>query len=331
MSCALQLQAQRTSTMRIMFWNTENLFDYMDDKEKNDDDFTPEGKMHWTSKRMNRKIDNMARTIVAVGDSVPPDIIGLCEVENEYVMDRLTRWSTLSNLGYRYVMTSSGDPRGIDVALLYQRDHFRLISTRHITPLRNTRDILHVSGKILTGDTLDLIVCHLPSRRGGAKESEPKRIKAARAIRRLCDSLQTARHTANIVIMGDFNDYPTNNSIRTGLQAQKPAGSVNRRALYDLFLAGEHQKSGHGSYKHKGEWGFLDQFIVSGSLLDSKNRIHTSPTRASEVRLPFLLTEDKSDGGKKPDRTYNGTTYNGGYSDHLPITMELTLKQVRRK
>jgi predicted extracellular nuclease len=330
MGCLTTLQAQRTDTMKMMFWNAENLFDTLDDEGKEDGEFTPEGAMRWTPGRLDRKLDDMARTIVAVGDTLPPDIIGLCEVENENVMNRLTRWSLLGNLGYRYVMTSSADRRGIDVALLYQRERFRLISSHSVTPLPATRDILHVSGEILTGDTLDLIVCHLPSRRGGAKKSEPRRIKAAQSIRHICDSLQSVRQTANIVIMGDFNDYPTNKSIRSGIGAQKPTAAADHHALYDLFLAKEHQKPDHGTYKHLGEWGFLDQFIVSGNLLDPASRIHTSPSRAGEVRLPFLLTEDKSNGGDKPRRTYNGPAYNGGISDHLPIAVDFTMVRSNR-
>ncbi len=161
----------------------------------------------------------MARVITAVGEWEPPALVGLCEVENDTVLRDLTRRSPLKELNYRYVMTDSPDLRGIDVALLYQRDLFKLLSFRSVSipPLkqfRPTRDLLHVSGLLLTGDTLDVFVCHLPSRSGGAKESEPYRLHAARILYTEADSILNIRLHPQIIIMGDFNDYPTNKSIQ---------------------------------------------------------------------------------------------------------------------
>ncbi len=326
---ALPTYGQRNDVFKVMFWNVENLFDTSHDDGKNDEEFTASGKMHWDTGKMKRKLDNIARVIAIAGDSLPPAIVGLCEVENDNVMTNLTRWSPLGNLGYRYIMTSSADKRGIDVALLYQPDLFRLISQEAITPIIKgqpfVRDILHVSGMIPTGDTLDIIVAHLPSRREGAKVTEPRRIAVAQRIRSISDSITCLRGKPHIIIMGDFNDYPTNNSIKRGIKAVAPESNPNPNSLYHLFLTQQHQKGESGSYKYQGLWDFLDHIIVNGMLLDSKQSVYTSSDKAGELRIPFLLTEDKRYGGTKPFRTYNGPTYNGGISDHLPVYADFTV------
>ena len=155
---------------RVVSWNVENLFDIHHDSLKNDREFLPDALRHWNYTRYKKKLTDMARVITAVGEWEPPALVGLCEVENDTVLRDLTRRSPLKELNYRYVMTDSPDLRGIDVALLYQRDLFKLLSFRSVSipPLkqfRPTRDLLHVSGLLLTGDTLDVFVCHLPSRR----------------------------------------------------------------------------------------------------------------------------------------------------------------------
>ena len=227
-------------------------------------------------------------------------------------------------------MTDSPDLRGIDVALLYQRDLFKLLSFRSVSipPLkqfRPTRDLLHVSGLLLTGDTLDVFVCHLPTRSGGAKESEPYRLHAARILYTEADSILNIRLHPQIIIMGDFNDYPTNKSIQKILEAESPSPTApSPLKLYHL-LARKAQSKNFGSYKYRGEWGLLDHLIVSGSLLNPANSFSTSENKATVSNLPFLLTEDKKYGDKEPFRTYKGMKYQGGISDHLPIYVDFNL------
>lgn len=210
-----------------MSWNVENLFDTHHDTLKNDNEFLPDAIRHWNYTKYKKKLADIARVITAIGEWNPPALVGLCEVENDSVLRDLTQRSPLKELNYRYVMTNSPDLRGIDVALLYQRDLFKLISF-HSIPIpsfkqhRPTRDLLHVSGLLLTGDTLDVIVCHLPSRSGGAKESEPYRLHAARILRTEADSLLSIRLHPQLIIMGDFNDYPTNKSVKEILEATMP-------------------------------------------------------------------------------------------------------------
>lgn len=212
---------------RVVSWNIENLFDTHPDSLKNDREFLPDALRRWNYSKYKKKLADVARVITAIGEWNPPALVGLCEVENDTVLRDLTRRSPLKELNYRYVMTDSPDLRGIDVALLYQRDLFKLLSSRSISvpPLghhRPTRDLLHVSGLLLTGDTLDIFVCHLPSRSGGAKESEPYRLHVARQLRVETDRILHSRFHPQVIIMGDFNDYPTNRSIRKILEAEAP-------------------------------------------------------------------------------------------------------------
>ena len=328
--CCLVGVAYAQEPFRVMFYNVENLFDCQHDTLKNDYEFLPDAPKGWTRARYNDKLAKIAKVIVATGVKDVPDLVGLCEVENDHCMKDLTEYSPLREAGYRYVMTDSPDLRGIDVALLYQRDLFKLLSFRSVSipPLkqfRPTRDLLHVSGLLLTGDTLDVFVCHLPSRSGGAKESEPYRLHAARILYTEADSILNIRLHPQIIIMGDFNDYPTNKSIQKILEAESPPPTApSPLKLYHL-LARKAQSKNFGSYKYRGEWGLLDHLIVSGSLLNPANSFSTSENKATVSNLPFLLTEDKKYGDKEPFRTYKGMKYQGGISDHLPIYVDFNL------
>ena len=360
--CSWSVPAQENIQFRVACWNTENLFDTRHDSLKNDYEFLPNAIRHWNYNKYKKKLSDIARVITAIGEWNPPALIGLCEVENDTVLRDLTHRSPLQELDYRYVMTDSPDLRGIDMALLYQRDLFKLLSSRSISiPVfrqhRPTRNLLHVNGLLLTGDTLDVFVCHLPSRSGGAKESEPYRLHAAQILRTKVDSvLHTRLHpqviknlvdvvlmkdtSKRIIVMGDFNDYPNNKSIRKILEAEAPPirsdsldiaihpatspSSLSPLKLYHL-LARKATSRHFGSYKYHGEWGLLDHLIVSGNLLDASSKFFTGEDKANVARLPFLLTEDKKYGDDEPFRTYKGMKYQGGFSDHLPIYTDFEL------
>ena len=312
---AFPVQAQES--FRVLFWNVENLFDCKDDSRKNDNEFLPDAKRNWTPYRYWEKVRNLAKGIIASGDEYVPDLVGLCEVENDSCLYDLTRRSPLREAGYRFVMTDSPDQRGIDVALLYQRAKFKLLQHQSIRiPHKQlkrgaTRDILHVVGQVVSGDTLDVMVCHFPSRSGGQAESEPYRIFVAETLKHHVDSLLEVRSQPYIIVMGDFNDYPTDKSLK--------------RLCSDNGLQNLMKEKKGGTYRYRGEWGVLDQFIVSGSLLKKKSNIRTSKAKAQVLRHAFLLEEDDRYGGNKPFRTYNGMKYQGGFSDHLPISLDLTI------
>lgn len=320
------VQAQQT--FRVMEYNVENLFDCRHDSLKQDTEFLPGSVRNWTFNRFQDKLKRIGKVILAAGKEQVPDLVGLCEVENEFCVKSLTHYSPLREAGYRYVMTESPDERGIDVALLYQPASFRMLASQKIRipsdslGMRSTRDILYVSGRVASGDTLDVFVCHLPSRVGGAKKTDPYRLWVARRIRQAVDSVMGKRVHPRLIIMGDFNDYPDGKSLQEGLRVSDLSEKPQSRALYNLM---ENQTG--GTYRYKGEWGILDQMVVNGDLLQPDARTRTSKEKASIVRFPFLLEEDNVYGGDKPFRTYKGMKYQGGYSDHLPVLLELTVEE----
>jgi len=317
---------------RVMFYNVENLFDTEKSLEKDDGDFTLDGNFHWTAGRYYNKLNNLAKVITAAGEWDSPAIIGLCEVENDACMTGLTKHSLLKAQNYRYVMTHCADRRGINVALMYQRDKFRYLAHQSYkikfpeNPNKLTRDILHVSGLVLTGDTLDIFVCHFPSRRGGEQVSEPDRIFTASVLKSKSDSLMTVREKANIIIMGDFNDEPNNTSIRQTLRALPPDNIFDIKELYNLFHKFAKQNN-VGTYKYGRQWNLLDQIIVSGNLLDRRQSFHALPETATIFQRSFMMEKDSSNGGKKPFKTHTGMKYTGGYSDHLPVFVDFSIQE----
>ena len=308
--------------MTIIFFNAENLFDTEDDPRKDDDAFTPDGDYRWTRSRYWDKLDAVSKVIVAADEDAAPALVGLSEVENETVLTDLTARSALKEAGYKFVMTDSPDNRGIDVALLYRRNYFKLISHEslrvNLRPYGGgaTRDILHVTGVIETFDTLDVYVCHWPSRYNGTEQTEPYRMCAAKIVRESVDSVFSMRRKPYVVIMGDLNEGPDDPAVREGLKAH-PFSSGSMRE--DRELVSVMDPLAEGSYKYQGTWDKYDQFIVSASLL---NGFGCTEMKGAEImRLPFILTDDNTYGGEKPLRTFNGRRYQGGYSDHLPVKM----------
>lgn len=326
-ACLTALDCGAQQTLRVMEYNVENLFDCRHDTLKHDSEYLPHATRGWNWKRYHEKLNRIAKVILAASGEQVPDLVGLCEVENAYCLDGLVKYSPLRDAAYRYVMTDSPDERGIDVALLYQPSSFRLIAEQHIRipshelKRKPTRDILHVAGRVLSGDTLDVFVCHMPSRSGGEKLSEPYRLFTARILRHAADSVMKIRRTPYLIILGDFNDYPESRSICQTLGAGKPGKEIHSLNLYNLMNG----KQG-GTYRYRGEWGILDQLILNGTFLQQQGNLTTSYDRARILTFPFLLEEDENYGGDKPFRTYNGMKYHGGYSDHLPVCFDIELK-----
>ncbi|MDR2690683.1 MAG: endonuclease, partial [Dysgonamonadaceae bacterium] len=287
------------SNFRVLFYNVENLFDTADNPHKNDEEFLPDGRRRWSQKRYYTKINNLAKVISSAGEWGTPAVVGMCEVENEKVIRDLIRNSPLKKADYRFVVTNSPDRRGINVALLYQRDRFKYLAHQSYTirfpynKRKATRNILHVTGQVLSRDTVDIFVCHFPSRRGGESESEPDRIYTASVLKSKTDSLMHIRRNANIIIMGDFNDEPSNKSIARTLNALPIPQKPETTELYNLF---RHFEKKTGSYKYKNQWNMLDQIIVSGNLITGRGSFKVLPHTATVFSRTFMLTEDKTNG-----------------------------------
>ncbi|MBN2765780.1 MAG: endonuclease [Paludibacteraceae bacterium] len=320
-------QIAEKKPLRIMCYNVENYFDCVNDTTTLDEEYLSGGMRGWNYAKYQQKQANIGKVITALGGWEAPALVGLCEVESERALRDLTVFSGLKSLKYKFIHYESPDARGIDVALLYQRSMFKPIISRSVTitnpqfPESKTRDLLYAAGRIPSGDTLHVFVCHFPSRLGGELESENKRMFVASVLRASVDSVCALNHDAAIVIMGDFNDYPDNKSMQTILGANPPEDKPLSNKLYNLMFP--IHVSGKGSHKHAGEWGALDQIIVSGSLLNMKKHVFTTAADAHIFEAPFLLDDDQKFLGKQPARTYVGMTYKGGFSDHLPVFVDL--------
>jgi hypothetical protein len=328
LSVALTEKVETPRTARIMFYNCENLFDCIDDTLKNDEEFLPDGKRYWTKGKYYDKLNHISQVITAVGGWLPPELVGLCEIENYKTLHDLTHNSPLYRAEYKIIHKESPDNRGIDVALLYQPKSYKPIHSQFIgiqfpnEPKKHTRDILYSKGVLHQTDTLHVFVNHWPSRWGGELESEEYRIFVASVLKKHTDSLCAANNKPNIIIMGDFNDEPTNRSINVVLGAKMKATEFSHNQLYNLTtLSNEPQQT--GTLKYQGNWSVIDQFIISGNLLVQDAELYTTSNNITIFNAPFLLERDDAYLGYKPFRTFVGYKYNGGYSDHLPVFFDL--------
>jgi len=317
---------KNANPFRVMFYNVENLYDTENDPNIDDEEFLPGSESNWTNERLNVKLANIAQVIKAVGRENMPDVIGFSEIENKKVLEYLLAKTDLNKDGYSIVHYDSPDKRGIDVGLIYRKDRFKVINSKKIpvifpdTSERPTRDILYVKGELPNKSVLHVLVNHWPSRSGGQPETEPKRIQAAKKARHICDSLQATDKNANIILIGDFNDYPTDKSITEILAAVGDTTSKTGN-LYDLMTW--QNAKGKGSHQYRGEWGFLDQIIVSAAIINGNKNLKTYFNQATVFKADFLIEINEKFKNEQPKRTYGGKNYIGGYSDHLPVYVDL--------
>jgi predicted extracellular nuclease len=310
-----------------MFYNCENFFDSDNDLLTADDEFTPSGLRHWTLKRFQDKTNRLAKVIVAAGKWNLPILVGLCEVENHQVLEKLTKSSTLAAFNYQIVHRDSPDKRGIDVALIYRPDLFKPFDYRVVPvtdpldSLFTTRDILEVSGVLNACDTLAVYVNHWPSKYGGIMETKSSRNLAAAALRNAIAERLAQMPGSKIVCMGDFNDTPEDESISRVLQARPVGQSSAPDELINLSFPWMNEpvqtiKSGYS-------WQTFDQWIVSANFVRDTACIHAM--KVEIFRPEFLLEPDHQYGGVKPFRTYAGYRFQDGFSDHLPIVLRVRL------
>jgi hypothetical protein len=284
-SCALaqidkKEPAKHSDSIRLLFYNVENLFDPFDDSLTNDDAFTPEGERAWTWKKYQEKLSKVYKTIMVAGNPLPPAIIGLCEVENRFVLNQLAYKTPLSKMDYRIVHEESPDRRGIDVALLFN-PHFISLIDHQTIPIffsidssLTTRDILYAKLLVKNADTLHVFVNHWPSRWGGHIKSDK-----------------------NFINLSYF----------------KTANSET------------------GTIKYQGTWNIFDQIIVSRSLKNPDATLFIKSTTSQRLDHEYLFEPDNKHTGKKPFRTFRGFKYNGGYSDHLPVYVDIHLNGCLQK
>lgn len=319
----------------IAFWNVENLFDPKDDPDKNDEEFLPSGSYEYTGERLERKMYNLARVIRSMNDNNGPDILGVCEVEHVYLLNSMNN-QFLSDLNFESVGLESPDARGIDNALIYKADKFTFLSmsadTVNLTTAYETRLILYVSLLTKLNDTLHIFVNHFPSRRGGLEISERSRIETAQILRNSVNKILEENSNAKIIIIGDFNDEPTNNSVLNTLAAvpikcdSLPGIDAEADLSSDLFNTSYQQyEDGIGSYKYRDDWNMLDQIIISRDLLVG-HYLRYECNSFSVYKPSFMVTQSGTFEGT-PFPTYGGRRYLGGYSDHFPVSAKFRIKR----
>jgi len=306
----------------IAFYNVENLFDIYDDPATKDDDFTPEGKKKWDEKRYQRKIKKISSVISQIGveeSGFPPAIIGLAEVENKRVVLDLINTENLKYSDYGIVHYDSPDERGIEVALLYRKKVFELLHSETFTLFiydeegeRDfTRDILLVKGK-LKGQLVYFIVNHWPSRRQGSGTTEVKRIKAAELVHQVISKIKEETPKPSIIIMGDFNDNPTDESVKKHLVTTDFFNPFE--SLFD---------KGFGSLIYQKKWLLFDQIILNKNL----NNASKLQFNNAYIFGKNFLVDHKGKHKGDPFRTYIGKWHQGGFSDHFPVYIELKITE----
>jgi predicted extracellular nuclease len=309
----------------IAFYNVENLFDTINNPNTFDDDRTPKGKDRWTAKNYYDKLAKLGETINLIGrkESLQaPTIIGLAEIENRAVLEDLVASSEMQKNAYGIIHFDSPDARGIDVAMLYKKNvfiplnfkkHALYIIDSQTNKQQYTRDQLVVSG-LLEGEKISFIINHWPSRRGGEARSAYKRIAAAELNKKIIDSLYIRNSNALIINMGDFNDDPTNKSLKEVLK-----GSTRQHAIDSLFMYNpmlKMHKKGMGTLAYRDSWNLFDQLLLSPSLAKKNDGLYFWK---AGIFNPDMLITQKGRYKGYPFRSYANGNYVGGYSDHFPV------------
>ncbi|MCF3110869.1 endonuclease/exonuclease/phosphatase [Niabella sp. CC-SYL272] len=333
--CCISLFAQPRSYQPaiVAFYNLENFYDTVFHGRYDDETFTPYGSKAYTSTVFHEKTTRLATVISRIGTETNPEgpaLLGVSEVENGAVLDALTQHPLLAGRHYRYVHYDSKDARGADVALLYNPKYFRVLKSRPlyvslpegIKTSAYTRDILWVTG-LLNSERVQVFVNHWPSRYGGEKKSEPGRMAAALTIRKFIDTLFNHNPMTKIIVMGDFNDEPVNNSMVKGLQATGNTGIIKMGQLYNPWMA--LYKNGMGTLAYQDAWSLFDQILVSEGFLDKDQSGFFFYKNA--VFKNDALIENTGPYKGYPLRSYAGELYRGGYSDHFPVYIVLLKKR----
>lgn len=311
----------------VGFYNVENLYDTIDDPLTNDEEFLPTGAKKWNTYKYNDKLHKLSRVISQLGTEKTPEgvsVIGLAEVENTQVLLDLINTQGLKQRNMGVVHYDGPDRRGVDVALLYRKDHFKVLSSRTFTLINpenekfRTRDQLLVTGELF-GERMHFIVAHWPSRRGGEKRSAPLRMLAAQLGRSVIDSILRVEPNAKIIYMGDLNDDPVNKSLTEGLRAK---GNSDKLAEGELFnTSWKLYKDGIGTLAWNDVWNLFDQIIITPSLLHDPDNGFVFHKKFV-FNKPFVKQQEGNFKGY-PFRSFVGDRYDGGYSDHFAVYMFL--------
>lgn len=327
---AAQAQDKQYQMVSAAFYNLENLYDTVDDPNKNDEEFLPEGAKRYTEKIFREKLDRLSEVLSKISVEKTPDgpaFIGVAEVENRFVLEELVKHPLLVSRGYRICHYDSPDLRGVDVGMLYNPKYFVPIKTHSLhVPLVSesgrsirTRDILWVEGYLL-GEKIHVFVNHWPSRRGGEERSSPLRQKAASVAKAIIDSIQGIDPNVKAIVMGDLNDDPLSPSIKKVLKATGDTQKVSNDGMYNPFEP--FYKKGIGTLAWQDSWNLFDQIIFTPAWIQSSTIEGWFFSKAEVFNRPFLTQKTGNFKGY-PLRTFVGNEYQGGYSDHFPVIVYL--------
>jgi hypothetical protein len=315
----------KTKFFSVAFYNVENLFDTVDDPHKHDNNYLPTSSNPWNTERYNHKLQNLARVMSAIDPNGFPTVFGLSEVENRKVVEDLINTGKLKKAGYKIIHKDSPDERGIDVAMLYQPEKYKPLKTRFIhlsfptDPNNGTRDIIYSKGLVYGKDTIHIFINHWVSRYGGREKTDKFRRYTGHLLRLITDSIYNVQPNANILIEGDLNDNPTDTSVYISLGAKEVKKPFAAKQLYNLSYS--LYKNGQGTVYYRG-WNMFDQIIVSTALVAGYHGMKTVTDHQIIIKKDWMLYKPKK-GEPRPNRTASGKHYYGGYSDHLPVFIEI--------
>ncbi len=318
---SFDIQKRCKKQLLVVSYNVENLFDTIDSPHSLDEEFTPMSRKNWNTEKYYKKLSDIANVIKNIDTSHFPDLIALVEIENAEVLNDLLNTGAFKDKNYRYAHEETTDPRGIDVALVYNPQVFDYQGDKQILIYDtlgkpyHTREILLVKG-LVGKDTLYVFINHWKSRYGGVEKTEFKRVLAAKTLRQEIDKILSYNPSANIICLGDFNDTPANKSLVQVLNASSDSVFSTADELYNL--SAPLSKQGKGSLIYRDSWYMLDNIIVSRNMLDKKNKIRAlSPAFVYSSKLNAKYNPKAND--TIPYKTYGGSTYFGGVSDHFPV------------
>lgn len=319
-----QMRSGRTF-LRIGFYNAENYFDPYADSTISYNEFNPGGNHHWSEERYKTKRQHIFKVITAMGGWHGMDIMAFAEIENQFILEDLLKSSPLGDRNYGIIHFESPDHRGIDVGLIYRKASFRPLYSKaiHVHDMADTnlktRDILYVKG-VAGADTLNLFINHWPSRYGGLMATVSKRLLAAKFLCHAVDSVYKKQPKAHILILGDFNETLADKGLLRIIQHKNRCGIIALPPHFDYGLA-------KGSIKSSSGWAIFDRVFCSKNLFNKRSPVLVIDKSFHIFDAPFLLEKDEKNMGLKPNRTYNGFTYHGGFSDHLPVYVDITFQK----
>jgi predicted extracellular nuclease len=323
-----QYQPSARNSLTVVFYNVENLYDNSNDPKTADDEFLPGNSKNWNDQKYQKKISDLAKVLSSINEKELPALIGLAEVENKKILEDLAYSTGLKKAKYGIIHYDSHDEKGLDVALLYDQDKIELLDSQAIPVSSGSdsrdvfSDILYTKCRIRGDNVYHIFVNHWPSRLPNEQDSEIKRIVTAIALRKEVDNILNSDNGAHIIIMGNFNDEPTNKSLFQILNASEKKKNVHYRDLYNLMFEA-HNSGTDGSVFNNDTWQMFDQIIVSQSLFSKGTNYYISYGDGRIFKNELVLLKDPKSGITTINSTYKGDRYNNGVSDHLPVYVVL--------